>query len=53
MQCSCGLSARTSHILPKRFSDLAVERGGFGAVTIIRFHLRVGGRRQFIPRSHH
>ena len=34
------------HILPKRFSDLTVERGGFGAGTIIRFRLRVGGRRQ-------
>ena len=34
------------HILPTRFSDLTVERGGFGAGTIIRFRLRVGGRRQ-------
>ena len=33
-------------ILPTRFSDLTVERGGFGAGTIIRFRLRVGGRRQ-------
>jgi hypothetical protein len=34
------------HILPKRFSDLTVERGGFGAGTIIRFRLRLGGRRR-------
>jgi hypothetical protein len=34
------------HILPPRFSDLTVERGGFGAGTIIRFRLRVAGRRQ-------
>jgi hypothetical protein len=34
------------HILPKRFSDLTVERGGFGAGTIIRFRLRLGGGRQ-------
>jgi polyketide cyclase/dehydrase/lipid transport protein len=33
------------HILPRRFSDLTVERGGFGAGTIIRFRVRVGGRR--------
>jgi hypothetical protein len=33
-------------ILPKRFSDLTVERGGFGAGTIIRFRLRIGGRTQ-------
>jgi hypothetical protein len=31
-------------ILPKQFSDLVVERGGFGAGTIIRFRLRVAGR---------
>lgn len=31
-------------ILPKRFSDLTIERGGCGAGTIIRFRLRVGGR---------
>jgi hypothetical protein len=33
-------------ILPPRVSDLTVERGGFGAGTIVRFHLRAGGRRQ-------
>ena len=33
-------------ILPKRFSDLTVERGGFGGGTIIQFHMRVGGRSQ-------
>ena len=33
-------------ILPKRFSDLTVERGGVGAGTIIRFRLRLGGRRR-------
>jgi hypothetical protein len=32
------------HILPKRFSDVTVERGGFGAGTIIRYRLRLGGR---------
>ena len=34
------------HILPKRFSGLTVERGGFGAGTIIRFRMRVAGRTQ-------
>jgi hypothetical protein len=33
-------------ILPKQFSDLVVERGGFGAGTVIRFRMRVGGRLQ-------
>lgn len=33
-------------ILPDRFSDLTVERGGVGAGTIIRFRLRLGGRVQ-------
>ncbi len=32
------------HILPKRFVDLTVERGGFGAGTIVRFRVRIGGR---------
>ena len=31
-------------ILPKQFSDLVVERGGFGAGTVIRFRMRVGAR---------
>jgi hypothetical protein len=31
-------------ILPDRFSNLTVERGGIGAGTIIRFRLRLGGR---------
>jgi hypothetical protein len=34
------------HILPTQFSDLVVERGGFGAGTVIRFRMRVGGRLQ-------
>jgi polyketide cyclase/dehydrase/lipid transport protein len=34
------------HILPRRFSDVTIERGGFGAGTIIRFRLRVAGRWQ-------
>jgi hypothetical protein len=33
-------------ILPDQFSDLAVERGGRGAGTIIRFRLRLAGRSQ-------
>jgi hypothetical protein len=31
-------------ILPKQFSGLAVERGGIGAGTVIRFQVRVLGR---------
>ncbi len=33
-------------ILPRQFSDLTVERGGFGAGTIIRFKMRIAGRTQ-------
>ncbi|HKQ88132.1 MAG TPA: SRPBCC family protein [Candidatus Acidoferrales bacterium] len=33
-------------ILPPEFSDLAVEQGGTGAGTIIRFKMRVLGRTQ-------
>jgi uncharacterized protein YndB with AHSA1/START domain len=37
--------------LPPAFSDLAVEEGGVGAGTIIRFRLTVGGRsRLYRPR---
>jgi hypothetical protein len=32
------------HILPPAFSDFAVEQGGVGAGTIIRFRLKAGGR---------
>ena len=39
---------RSGHprILPGRFSDLRVERGGVGAGTIIRFQVRLFGRAQ-------
>lgn len=33
-------------ILPKKFSNLAVEQGGIGAGTIIRFQMSVLGRKQ-------
>ncbi len=33
-------------ILPSQFSNLAVEKGGIGAGTVIRFNLRVFGRKQ-------
>jgi hypothetical protein len=34
------------HILPDRFTGLTVERGGYGAGTLIRFGLRFAGRVQ-------
>jgi hypothetical protein len=35
------------HILPKRwFTGLEVEQGGYGAGTVIRFGMRVAGRRR-------
>src|ERR1039457_6245089 len=39
---------QTGHhrILPEQFSGLTVERGGIGAGTIIRFDLRLLGRKQ-------
>jgi hypothetical protein len=33
-------------ILPKQFSSLVVEQGGVGAGTVIRFQMRVFGRKQ-------
>ena len=33
-------------ILPHEFSGLSVERGGVGAGTIIRFRMRVMGRKR-------
>ena len=33
-------------ILPPQFSDLAVERGGFGHGTVIRFQMRLLGKTQ-------
>ncbi len=33
-------------IVPKQFSNLAVEQGGIGAGTIIRFQMSVFGRKQ-------
>jgi len=33
-------------ILPKQFSGLAVEQGGIGAGTVIRFQMSVFGRKQ-------
>src|SRR5438270_3776904 len=33
-------------ILPKQFTSLVVEEGGIGAGTIIRFQMRVFGRKQ-------
>lgn len=33
-------------ILPKQFTNLVVEQGGVGAGTIIRFRMRVFGRKQ-------
>jgi Polyketide cyclase / dehydrase and lipid transport len=33
-----------SHILPKQFSHLEVEKGGFGAGTVIRYRMRVAGK---------
>src|SRR5262249_55231666 len=33
-------------ILPPQFSNLAVEKGGIGAGTVIRFNMRVFGRKQ-------
>lgn len=33
-------------ILPSQFSNLAVEKGGIGAGTVIRFNMRVFGRKQ-------
>lgn len=43
--CS-GVSAYCNHhphIVPKNFSDLQVEQGGYGAGTIITFRVKVGG----------
>jgi hypothetical protein len=39
---------RSGHpkILPPKFSDMVVEQGGVGAGTVVRFKLRVFGRRQ-------
>jgi Polyketide cyclase / dehydrase and lipid transport len=34
------------HILPEQFSDMTVESGGIGAGTIIRFDMRLLGRKQ-------
>ena len=33
-------------ILPPQFSNLAVEKGGIGAGTVIRFNMRVFGRKR-------
>jgi hypothetical protein len=33
-------------ILPRQFSDLVVEQGGIGAGTVIRFQMRVFGKKQ-------
>lgn len=33
-------------ILPPQFSNLVVEKGGIGAGTVIRFNMRVFGRKQ-------
>jgi len=35
-----------ARILPRQFSDLVVERGGIGAGTVIRFQMRVLGKKQ-------
>jgi hypothetical protein len=32
------------HILPPAFTSFAVEEGGIGAGTVIRFSTRLGGR---------
>src|ERR1035441_9538434 len=34
------------HILPRQFSGLTVDEGGIGAGTIIRFNMRLLGRKQ-------
>jgi hypothetical protein len=34
------------NILPPEFSDMVVEQGGVGAGTVVRFKLRVLGRKQ-------
>ena len=34
------------HFLPPAFSDFQVEPGGFGAGTVVRFTLAIGGRRR-------
>ena len=35
-----------ARILPRQFSDLVVEQGGIGAGTVIRFQMRVLGKKQ-------
>ena len=37
-----------ARILPKQFSHLVVEQGGVGAGTVIRFQLRLLGRKQHL-----
>lgn len=34
------------HILPPQFSDLRVDEGGIGAGTVIRFNMRLLGKKQ-------
>jgi hypothetical protein len=34
------------HILPKQFSGMVVEKGGIGRGTVIRFQMRIFGRKQ-------
>lgn len=39
-----GLAEHRPHYLPSAFSDYAVESGGTGAGTVVRFRITTGGR---------
>ncbi len=42
--CLADLQTHHHRFLPPAFSDFAVEAGGVGAGTVVRFRLKVGGR---------